>query len=63
MGSATNSRRPSAVMMDPHAMSAGGMIPMNGLPMDGIETGQNQFLSMDMGMGVATGFVGSNDNV
>ena len=50
-------------MMDPHAMSAGGMLPINGLPMDGIETGQNQFLSMDMGMGVATGFVGSNDNV
>ncbi|KAF1969302.1 hypothetical protein BU23DRAFT_242010 [Bimuria novae-zelandiae CBS 107.79] len=62
MGSATNSRRESAVMMDPHAMSAGGMIPMDALPMDGIETGPNQFLRMDMGMGVPAGFVGSNDN-
>jgi hypothetical protein len=57
MGSATNSRRTSAVMMDTHPMSAGGL-----LPMDGIEGGSNGFLRMDMGLGVTTGFVGSNDN-
>ena len=62
MDSGANSRRPSAVMMDAHAMSAGGMMPMNGLAMDGIENGTNHFLGMDMGMGVATAFVGSNDN-
>lgn len=61
MGSATNSRRTSTVMMDAHAMSAGGMLPMDALPMDGIENSQNQFLRMDMGMGVTAGFVGSND--
>ncbi|KAK7181977.1 hypothetical protein PSPO01_11940 [Paraphaeosphaeria sporulosa] len=57
MGSATNSRRASAVMMDAHPMSAGGL-----LPMDGIEGGNNGFLRMDMGLGVTAGFVGSNDN-
>lgn len=57
MGSATNSRRASAVMMDTHSLSAGGM-----LPMDGIEGGNNGFLRMDMGLGVTAGFVGSNDN-
>ncbi|KAL1610532.1 hypothetical protein SLS60_002201 [Paraconiothyrium brasiliense] len=56
MGSAANSRRASAVMMD-HPMSAGGM-----LPMDGIEGSGNGFLRMDMGLGVTAGFVGSNDN-
>lgn len=57
MGSAADSRRTSAVMMDTHPMSAGGM-----LPMDGIEGGSNGFLRLDMGLGVPAGFVGSNDN-
>ncbi|KAF2641028.1 hypothetical protein P280DRAFT_300218 [Massarina eburnea CBS 473.64] len=52
MGSTDASRRQSSVLMDPHAMSAGGM-----LPMDGIES-HDQFLRMDMGL--TAGFVGSN---
>ncbi|KAF2263116.1 hypothetical protein CC78DRAFT_581870 [Lojkania enalia] len=52
MGSATNSRRTSQVLMDAHSMNTGGM-----LPMDGIENHQDQFLRM--GMGLADQFVGS----
>ena len=53
MGSAANSRRPSGVIMDPHGMNTGNM-----LPMDGIESHSDQFLRLDMGL--AAGFVGQN---
>jgi hypothetical protein len=53
MGSAANSRRQSAVMVDTHSMNTGGM-----LPMDGIESHTDQFLRMDMGL--STGYVGSS---
>ncbi|KAF1953722.1 hypothetical protein CC80DRAFT_137376 [Byssothecium circinans] len=53
IGPSPDSRRPSGVLMDPHALSAGGMIPM-----DGIEAHPDQFLRMDMGLPAA--FVGSN---
>ncbi|CAI6331784.1 unnamed protein product [Periconia digitata] len=53
MGSAGNSRRQSGVLMDPHAMNTGNM-----LPMDGIENHPDQYLRLDMGL--AGGYVGSN---
>ncbi|PVH95047.1 hypothetical protein DM02DRAFT_645556 [Periconia macrospinosa] len=53
MGSAANSRRTSGVLLDPHGMNAGNM-----LPMDGIEGHPDQFLRLDMGL--AAGFVGQN---
>lgn len=61
MGSAANSRRPSAVMMDPHVMNTGGMNGSMGMPtgMEGIEGHQDQYLRMDLGP--MAGFVGSND--
>ena len=51
-------------MMDPHTMNANTVNGMGGsmgmsTGMDGIENHQDQFLNM--GMGLATGFVGSND--
>lgn len=64
IASADNSRRPSLAMMDAHAMSltaANGLSGPLGLPtgMEGMEGHPDQFLRMDMGL--ATGFVGSND--
>ncbi|KAF2623577.1 hypothetical protein BU25DRAFT_176864 [Macroventuria anomochaeta] len=61
MGSATNSRRPSVVMMDPHVMNTSGMTGPMGMPtgMEGIEGHQDQYLRMDIGP--IAGFVGSND--
>jgi hypothetical protein len=53
MGSAPNSRRPSAVLIDPHSMNPGGL-----LPMDSIDDHQDQFLRMDMSL--PAGFVTSN---
>ncbi|KAH6629270.1 hypothetical protein C7974DRAFT_453918 [Boeremia exigua] len=63
MGSATNSRRPSVVMLDPHVMNANGMAGPMGMPsgMEGMEAHPDQYLRMDMGP--LTGFVGSNDGV
>lgn len=63
MGSATNSRRPSVVMMDQHVMNTGGMAGPMGMPtgMEGIEGHQDQYLRMDIGP--MAGFVGSNDGV
>lgn len=64
MGSAASSRRPSVQMMDPHAMNQnaingmqGGMTMATG--MEGIQSHQDQFLGMDMGL--AANFVGGND--
>lgn len=51
-------------MMDPHNMGQsnmggmGGSMGMSG-GMDGLDSHQDQFLRLDMGM--QTGFVGSND--
>ncbi|KAF2124096.1 hypothetical protein P153DRAFT_371405 [Dothidotthia symphoricarpi CBS 119687] len=64
MGSANTSRRPSLAMMDPHAMDPNAVAALNGAMvmstgMEGIETHQDQFLRMDMGL--AAGFVGSNE--
>lgn len=61
MGSATNSRRPSVVMMDPHVMNPNGMTGPMGMPtgMEGMESHQEQYLRMDIGP--MAGFVGSND--
>ncbi|KAI4911429.1 uncharacterized protein J4E92_010242 [Alternaria infectoria] len=64
VGSADSSRRESLAMMDPHAMNQNNMSGMGnsmGMSsgMDGLDSHQDQFLRMDMGM--STGFVGSND--
>jgi hypothetical protein len=61
MGSTDNSRRPSVVMMDSHAMNQGSMSGPMGIPtgMEGLEGHQEQYLRMDMGP--MAGFVGSND--
>jgi hypothetical protein len=63
MGSATNSRRPSVLMMDQHVMNTGGMAGPMGMPpgMEAIEGHQDQYLRMDIGP--MAGFVGSNDGV
>ncbi|RAQ99509.1 P-loop containing nucleoside triphosphate hydrolase protein [Stemphylium lycopersici] len=64
VSSADSSRRESLAMMDPHNLSQsnmggmGGSMSMSG-GLDGLENHQDQFLRLDMGM--ATGFVGSND--
>jgi hypothetical protein len=63
MGSAASSRRPSVQMMDPHSMNPnnmqGAMTMASG--MDGIQSHQDHFLTMDMGL--TAGFVGSNDGM
>lgn len=64
MGSAASSRRPSGQMMDPHAMNQNAVNSMQGAMtmatgMEGIQSHQDQFLGMDMGL--ASGFVGGND--
>jgi hypothetical protein len=61
MGSAASSRRPSVQMMDPHAMNPNNMQGAMSMAtgMDGIQSHQDPFLNMDMGL--TTGFVGSND--
>jgi hypothetical protein len=64
MGSAASSRRPSGQMMDPHAMNQNAVNSMQGgmtmaTGMEGIQSHQDQFLTMDMGL--AANFVGGND--
>jgi hypothetical protein len=63
VGSADSSRRESLAMMDPHGMNQNNMSAMGSSMMSGgmdsLDSRQDQFLHMDMGM--STGFVGSND--
>ncbi|KAF1911931.1 hypothetical protein BDU57DRAFT_542548 [Ampelomyces quisqualis] len=64
MDSAASSRRPSVQLMDPHAINPSAVNPMQGgmtmaTGMEGIQTHQDQFLGMDMGL--TANFVGQND--
>jgi hypothetical protein len=64
MNSAASSRRPSVQLMDAHSMNTntvnGMQVAMSlATGMEGIQSHQDQFLTMDMGL--TAGFVGGND--